>query len=109
MKQSGFTIIELIIVIVVVGILSSIAVIKYLDMQSAAASEMDAANAKLIKSSILLHFSKEISGNPEYQLSDAVDDYNANSANFFANGQTPLKSDGSSFNVSCQNDEVIVI
>ena len=108
MKESGFTLIELIIVIVILGIISSIGIIKYVDMNAQTADVTRLANAKAIESAILIFFTTQVTLDSHYTVSDAVDAYNTNPAGFFQDGQIPLKADGSSFSVSYQNGEIIV-
>lgn len=108
MKESGFTLFELIVVIVLIGIISTIGIIKYSDMKASTAQETDTANAKAIEDAIIIYYTQQITKNTSYTLSDAVKAYNSNPGHFFSNGQVPQKSNGSQFLVSYKNGNLIV-
>jgi len=106
--ESGFTLIELVIVIVVLGVLAGIAVVRYADIQTSTAETADEANRRAIHDAIHLHFAKEILETPGYSMADAVDDYNTDPTAFFSNGQEPLKADQTRFTVSFSDGSINV-
>jgi len=104
-NQNGFTMMELIIVIVIIGILSAIAVPKYFDLTAGAEDAANDANIKAIEAAILLEFSSQLMDDASTDLSDIVDDYNDNADSFFLNGVAPagleatISEDGTTFSV----------
>ena len=75
--RSGFTLIELVIVIAILGILTGIAIPRYIDMQEEARGAQVIANLRTIESAATLYATKSGSLPRRISPTDTSGDYNA--------------------------------
>ena len=73
-KQMGFTLIEIVMVLVLLGILSAVAVPKYFDLREQAEQRALDATAAELQSRIMAHFAQNLMSATKPTCSDAVKD-----------------------------------
>lgn len=99
LNQKGFTIIELVVVIIILGVLVAIALPRYFSLADNAQEAACLANMKSIEAAIMMDYSDRLLAGSGDALSDVVSDYVSDPGSFFTNNQAPKEPAGGSYTV----------
>ncbi|RMH82492.1 MAG: type II secretion system protein [Calditrichaeota bacterium] len=88
-SQKGFTMLELVIVLVIIATLAGIGVPKYLSMQKQAQIAADKANRAAIQTAIMNRYVDKINRGDRVTMQDIVNQFNSNPNSFFPTGKVP--------------------
>ena len=100
-KRKGFTLVEMVIVVVILGILSSMALMKYNNVQQNAKQKADYATASTIATATIVAMNNgEISGN-RVSVNDLV-------SKGYLQSDVKCNSTGKAFDISIEDDSVKV-
>ncbi len=103
-RESGYTLVELITVIVILGIIAAIAVPKFIDVSGEAkASQCQANQAAIEVAAALAYAQNAASGNAVFP---AWTDFTANPSAYFASGIVPSCPAGGTYTYSQTNGTV---
>ncbi|HFE64554.1 MAG TPA: prepilin-type N-terminal cleavage/methylation domain-containing protein [Caldithrix sp.] len=108
-NQKGFTMIELIVVIIILGILSAVAVPKYFSMTAQAQEKACLANVKSIEAAITMKYSQTVLANGSATLTGDLGLTDggalpAGAADWFNDGRLPECPNGGSYIVTILDD-----
>lgn len=99
-SQKGFTIMELVVVIIILGVLVAIALPRYFALTDDAQQAACLANQKSIEAAIMMEYSDRLLAGSGDALSDVVSDYNTDPGAFFATDQAPQEPAGGTYTVA---------
>ena len=108
-SQKGFTIMELVVVIIILGVLVAIALPRYFALTDDAQEAACLANMKSIEAAIMMEYSDRLLAGSGDALSDVVADYNSDAGAFFANDQAPKEPAGGSYTVSASGSNQLTV
>ncbi len=105
-NQKGFSMVELVFVLVILGLLAAVAVPKYISMTAEAQKKACLANQKSIENAVLMKYSKYIMQNRDVKLSQVAKWLRGSD---FANGKIPVCPKGNKRYSISANDRTLQV
>ncbi len=106
-NQKGFSMVELVFVLVILGLLVAVAVPKYISMTAESQRKACLANQKSIENAILMKYSKQVMRNKDVKLSDIAKTLRGAD---FADGRIPRCPKGNkSYTISANDNSLRVV
>ena len=105
-KHDGFTFVELIVVIVIIGILASVAVPKFIDLTDQAKAAKCLANQVVLENAALMAYAQNaLNGAPAYpeNIGELAPYFTSGYTTTCSDGTTPYVYNSSSGSVRCPN------
>ena len=108
LSQKGFTIMELVVVIIILGVLVAIALPRYFSLADDAQLAACLANQKAIEAAIMMEYSDRLLAGSGDTLADVVSAYNGDPGSFFVSDVAPKEPSGGSYTVTASGNMVTV-
>ena len=107
-NQKGFTIMELVVVIIILGVLVAIALPRYFALADDAQQAACLANMKSIEAAIMMEYSDQLLGGAAVTLANIVTQYNGDPGSFFVTNTAPREPAGGSYTVVANGNQLTV-
>ena len=108
LNQKGFTIMELVVVIIILGVLVAIALPRYFSLADDAQLAACLANQKAIEAAIMMEYSDRLLAGSGDTLADVVNDYKGDPGSFFTSNVAPKEPTGGTYTVTANGNYLTV-
>jgi prepilin-type N-terminal cleavage/methylation domain-containing protein len=108
-SQKGFTIMELVVVIIILGILVAIALPRYFSLTAEAQVAACRANMKAIEAAVVMEYSDRLLQGSTDTMVQVVADYNTDAGAFFTGDVAPREPAGGTYTVAAVGDNQVTV